>query len=623
MSGGLLQIRDPLKTTGRAVGIDLGTTNSLVAVTDGHGKPRCLPVDEGAAMLLPSVVYYSDDPSCAGVVVGAQAKREAAAHPYDVISSVKRFMGKSPSDPTLSKLGAYQFSEHVPGVVGFRAGGKQVTPIEVSAEILKKLKLRAEGQFQEAVDRAVITVPAYFDDAQRQATKDAGRLAGLEVLRLLSEPTAAALAYGLDKGKQGKFAVYDLGGGTFDISILELVEGVFQVKAVGGDSALGGDDFDRAIAAAMLKALPGISETTSGQLIVAAQAEARRVKEALTTADEAEFKLGTHAFTLTRARMDELIAPLVQKTGGPVRRALRDAGYTPEQLDGVILVGGSTRVLAVRAYVKELFGKEPLSDLNPDEVVALGAAVQADLLTNAARADDVLLLDVIPLSLGIETMGGVVTKLISRNSTIPTTAKMNVTTFQDGQTGMDFHVLQGERELVKDCRSLARFKLSGIPPMAAGLGRVELSFAIDADGILSVSAKEETTGKQQSVTVKPSHGLTEDEMEQMLLDSLENAEQDVAERLLREERVEVERVVNDAQKQLRNNGHLLNAEERAGVEAGVADMQQAAQGNEASAISASRARFEEKVKPFAERIMNAAISQAVAGHTINEFEAKS
>jgi molecular chaperone HscA len=626
MSGGLLQIRDPLKTQGRAVGIDLGTTNSLVAHVRADGKPECLRVDEGGSKLLPSVVYYSDDPSCAGVVVGAQARREGAQHPQDVIASVKRFMGKGPKDVETKKLGTYRFAESTStstssehgGVVRFIAGGREVTPVEVSSEVLKKLKLRAEAFFGEQVDRAVITVPAYFDDAQRQATKDAGRLAGLEVLRLLNEPTAAALAYGLDKGSQGIFAVYDLGGGTFDISILQLVEGVFQVKSTGGDSALGGDDFDRAIASAML-AKAGLDTSDAGR-VHAALAEARRVKEALTTAERETFKLGAFSYQLSRDEMDALIKTLVQKTGGPCRRALKDAGFTPDQLDGVILVGGSTRVLAVRSFVREMFGKEPLGDIDPDEVVALGAAVQADLLSNHARRDEVLLLDVNPLSLGIETMGGVVSKLIARNSSIPASAKMTVTTFQDGQTGMDIHVLQGERELVQDCRSLARFKLSGIPPMAAGLGRVDITFAIDADGILSVSAKEQTTGAQQSITVKPSHGLTEEEMEQMLLDSLEHAEEDVSARLLREERVEVQRIGYDARKQLDRNGALLNAEERARVEAALAQLEQSAKGDDHRAIAEQRAHFEDTVKPFAEKIMNAAIAQAVKGHVVSEFE---
>jgi molecular chaperone HscA len=617
MSGGLLQIRDPLKTQGRAVGIDLGTTNSLVAAVDKDGKPHALIVDEGSSKLLPSVVHFSDDPSCAGVVVGKGAQRAAAVHPQDVLASVKRFMGKGARDAQTQALGTYRFAERKDGPVRFIAGGREVTPVEVSAEVLKKLKHRAEGHFGEAVDRAVITVPAYFDDAQRQATKDAGRLAGLEVLRLLNEPTAAALAYGLDKNSRGTFAVYDLGGGTFDISILELVEGVFQVKSTGGDSALGGDDFDRALATAMLTQAK-IPDPDPSQ-IHAALLEARRCKEALTGAAETAFTLGAFQRALSRAELETLIRPLIQKTGGPVRRALRDAGLEPAQIDGVILVGGSSRVPAVRAYVQELFGKPPLADIDPDEVVALGAAIQADLLSGGAR-DDVLLLDVIPLSLGIETMGGVVSKLVVRNASIPSSAKMTVTTFQDGQTAMDIHVLQGERELVQDCRSLARFKLSGIPPMAAGMGRVEVTFSLDADGILSVAARELTTGVEQSITVKPSHGLSDEEVERMLLESLDHAEEDVAERLLREERLEVQRIGNDTRKQLTQNGGLLTDEERRGLIEGLELLEQAAAGTDASVIASARARFEDRARPFAEKIMNAAISRVVAGHSLEEFE---
>jgi molecular chaperone HscA len=611
---GFLQIHDPLKPKGQAVGIDLGTTNSLVAAVV-QGKPACVPVDEADAMLLPSVVHYAQN---GGVVVGRRAQELAVERPTDTIQSVKRFMGKSLDDAETRKLGSYKFGSGK-GVVRFEvAGGQPVTPIEVSGEILRTLKRRAESHFNVKVEQAVITVPAYFDDAQRQATKDAGRLAGLEVLRLLNEPTAAALAYGLDKGSQGNFAVYDLGGGTFDVSILKLVDGVFEVKAVGGDSALGGDDFDRAIAHWALKKV-GIDAPLPSE-IAALLASARKAKEALTSADTATVQAGGSALSITRVQFEELIRPLIEKTGLSCRRALRDAALKPGELDGVVLVGGSTRVPAVRRFVAEAFGKEPLSDIDPDQVVALGAAVQADLLTNQDRKDEVLLLDVIPLSLGLETMGGVAEKLIVRNSTIPTAQAEVFTTFQDGQNAMDIHVVQGERELVEDCRSLARFRLTGIPPLPAGMGRVEVKFQVDADGILSVSAKELSTGVEQKVTVKPSHGLTDEEIEQMLLDSIDHAEDDMQKRLLREQQVEAERILIDARKQLVENGDLLADAERQAFTAAMAKIETLARTTAdhlelKDAISA----LDELSRPFVERVMNRAISRAVAGHRVEEY----
>ncbi|KFE67238.1 Fe-S protein assembly chaperone HscA [Hyalangium minutum] len=611
---GYLQIHDPLKPKGYAVGIDLGTTNSLVASVI-QGKPRCLSVDDGDAMLLPSVVHYAKE---GGVVVGARARKLAAEHPTDTIISVKRFMGRSPEDPETRKLGHYQFADGPGRVVRFQvAGGQPVTPIEVSGEILRALKRRAESHFAGKVEQAVITVPAYFDDAQRQATKDAGRLAGLEVLRLLNEPTAAALAYGLDKGSQGTFAVYDLGGGTFDISILKLVEGIFEVKSTGGDSALGGDDFDRAIAQRVLQAMGESSPSPS--LVAELLAAARKTKEALTDAPEVELGVGSHRQVIRREDFDAWIQPLIQKTGIVCRRALKDAGVTAAELDGVILVGGATRVPAVRRYVAELFGREPLGDIDPDQVVALGAAVQADLLTNTDRQDEVLLLDVIPLSLGLETMGGIVEKLIPRNSTIPTAAAQVFTTFKDGQTGLDVHVLQGEREAVEDCRSLARFRLSGIPPMAAGIARVEVRFQVDADGILSVTAQEQSTGISQSITVKPSHGLTDEEVERMLLDSIDYAEQDIQIRQVREQRVEAERVLMDAAKQLGEHGGLLQDGERAAIEAAIERVRELAKGEDSHAIKEAIHALDEVSRSFVERVMNQAISQVVAGHSVEEY----
>ncbi|RKH54306.1 Fe-S protein assembly chaperone HscA [Corallococcus llansteffanensis] len=612
-NNGLLQIHDPLKPKGHVVGIDLGTTHSLVASVS-QGKPRCVPVDDGDSLLLPSVVHYGRD---GGVVVGARARKLAADAPTDTIVSVKRFMGRGPDDPETRKLGAYRF---VPGsqVVRFDvAGGQPVTPIEVSGEILRALKRRAEAHFSGKVEQAVITVPAYFDDAQRQATRDAGKLAGLEVLRLLNEPTAAALAYGLDKGSQGTFAVYDLGGGTFDISILKLEDGVFEVKSTGGDSALGGDDFDRAIATRVLQAMG--AATPSPSQVAEAMSAARKAKEALTDVAEVTLTVGGHSQPVTRADFEAWIQPLVQKTGAVCRRALKDAGVAAGELDGVILVGGSTRVPAVRHFVAELFGREPLGDIDPDQVVALGAAVQASLLTDSNRQDEVLLLDVLPLSLGLETMGGIAEKLIPRNSTIPTAAAQVFTTFKDHQTGLDVHVVQGERELVEDNRSLARFTLSGIPPLAAGMARVEVRFQVDADGILSVTAKEQSTGAAQTITVKPSHGLTDEEIEKMLLDSIDYAEDDIQARQVREQQVEAERVLAEADRQLRENAALLEAGEPEAIQAAMARVREAAQGKNYLAVKEALHGLDEASRAFIERVMNRAITQVVSGHSVEEY----
>ncbi len=614
----LFQISEPGESRAKeacstaAVGIDLGTTNSLVAIVLGDEKPRALAVDEGST-LLPSVVHYGEGGGPGSVVVGRAARRLAADFPRDTIVSVKRFMGRSSADPETRRLSPYRFAEGDSSVVRFVVDGERVVnPVEVSAEVLRALRNRAEERLGIKVQQAVITVPAYFDDAQRQATKEAGRLAGLEVLRLLNEPTAAALAYGLDKRSRGMFAVYDLGGGTFDISILQLQEGVFEVKAVGGDSALGGDDFDRALAELLLD-----KRERTPRLVREAIDAAKQGKEELTRAERVE----VFGRTLTRAELEEAIRPLIEKTGASVRRALRDAG-TPDGkgLDGVILVGGSTRVPAVRRYVKALFGLEPLADIDPDEVVALGAAVQANLLTAESPQHDVLLLDVAPLSLGLETMGGLVEKLILRNTTIPANATQEFTTFADGQTGMDIHVVQGERELVADCRSLAKFTLSGIPALPAGFARVAVTFQVDADGILSVTAKEQLTGVSQSITVKPSHGLTDEEIERMLLASIEHAEEDVQLRQLIDNRVESQRILKAVEKQIEANGDLLSADERAQIEKAVQELRAAAAASDHHAIKQQIEALDRVSADFAKRVMDRGIERALKGHSVGEFD---
>jgi len=647
MAEALLQIGEPGQTRPkracrtRAVGIDLGTTNSLVAVVDG-GKPVCLTDDHGEA-IVPSVVHYAADGS---VAVGAEARDSLAPRfPRDTIASVKRFMGRGARDAEATRrLTPYQFAPGEGNVVRFAvAGGRAMTAMEVSAEILKVLKARAEAELGGPLAGAVITVPAYFDDGQRQATRDAGRLAGLEVLRLLNEPTAAAVAYGLDKQAEGTFAVFDLGGGTFDISILKLEDGVFEVKSTGGDSALGGDDFDRAIAELLLGKLraaaphdPTIAALSAADAAVTDLATARRwrqvldaaraVKEALTFREEASMDLATDdglvTVGLTRTEMELAVQPVLARCTPPVRRALADAAVDVGALSGVILVGGATRMPLVQQFVEKLFGRAPLGDIDPDQVVALGAALQADALAGGSTEGDMLLLDVVPLSLGLETMGGVVEKLIHRNTTVPCGATQTFTTFADKQTGFDLHVVQGERELADQCRSLARFTLKGIPPMPAGMARLEVTFTVDADGILRVAAREETTGQEASVQVKPSYGLTDEEVERMLLDSFAHAEEDVQTRQLTEQRVEADRIAAAARAAMADTPDLLTDEDRRAIDAALAHLEAARAGTDHQAIRRAVEALDEASKAFAARRMNIAFERGLRGRDVAAVEAK-
>jgi molecular chaperone HscA len=610
---------------GRAVGIDLGTTNSLVAYVQA-GQPICLH-GSGEA-LLPSVVHYAAN---GGVVVGRAAKDMAAEAPADTIVSVKRFMGRGPKDAEATRrLTPYRFAIGDDSQLvrfSLRDGQRAVTPIEVSAEILRVLKARAESALGGELDGVVITVPAYFDDGQRQATRDAGRLAGLEVMRLLNEPTAAALAYGLDKQAEGTFAVFDLGGGTFDISVLKLEGGVFEVKSTGGDSALGGDDFDRALAGHFLAQM-GFPEDAGGDRGLTRRVldASRKVREALTTEPAADVAIergpnDVWRGKLSREQMESLVQSVLQRCEPPVRRALRDAGLEAKQLSGVILVGGATRMPVVRRLVAELFGREPLADIDPDEVVALGAAVQADMLAGNVRKD-VVLMDVVPLSLGLEMMGGVSEKLIHRNTTVPCGAVQTFTTYADNQTGFDLHVVQGERELVADCRSLARFKLTGVPPMPAGMARLKVTFMVDADGILAVSAREEKTGKEAAIRVKPSYGLTDDEVERMIRDSFAHAEEDMGERLVAVERVEADRILQATSVALAASADLLVGDERSAIEAAMAELEKRKAGHDHVAIRAAIGALDAVSKDFATRRMNQALEKGLRGQAIGSVENK-
>jgi molecular chaperone HscA len=613
----LLQISEPGLSAAPhqrrlAAGIDLGTTNSLVA-TVRSGQAETLADAEGRD-LLPSVVHYQADT----LRVGWDARQQAAQDPANTISSVKRMMGRSLADvlaryPNLP----YQFQASENGLPMILTAAGAVNPVGVSADILRTLAERAKTALEGDLDGVVITVPAYFDDAQRQGTKDAARLAGLHVLRLLNEPTAAAIAYGLDSGQEGIIAVYDLGGGTFDISILRLSRGVFEVLATGGDSALGGDDFDHLLAD-WLREQAGVADRSDHgiqrQLLDAAIA----AKIALSAADSTVIEIAGWQGVVTRAQFDVLIATLVKRTLMACRRALKDAGVSAEEVLEVVMVGGSTRVPLVREQVGTFFGRTPLTSIDPDKVVAIGAAIQADILVGNKPDSDMLLLDVIPLSLGLETMGGLVEKVIPRNTTIPVARAQEFTTFKDGQSAMMIHVLQGERELVQDCRSLARFSLRGLPPLPAGGAHIRVTFQVDADGLLSVTAMEKSTGVEASIQVKPSYGLSDAEIAGMIKDSMANAQSDVGARMLAEQRVEASRVLESLQGALASDAALLSEAESTAIPAAVEALQQATQGTDPAAIEAAIKTLDAQTQDFAARRMDASIRRALAGHSVDE-----
>ncbi|QFT53864.1 Fe-S protein assembly chaperone HscA [Microbulbifer sp. THAF38] len=620
----LLQISEPGQSPDPhqrkyAVGIDLGTTNSLVA-TVRSGSAEAIAAEDGS-VILPSAVHYSRE----GITVGAEARARAAADPYNTMLSIKRLMGRGVADvKSLGEQLPYHFSDSNGGMPTIETAAGPVNPVQVSAEILKKLAQRGRdalyGKAGGELDGAVITVPAYFDDAQRQATKDAAKLAGLKVLRLLNEPTAAAVAYGLDRGEEGVIAVYDLGGGTFDISILRLSRGVFEVMATGGDTALGGDDFDRIIAAWIAEqAGLGTDLDASAQRRLLDSACA--AKEALANVEQVELHHGDWTGVLDREAMASLLDPLIDKTLRACKRALRDADIGVDEVQEVVLVGGSTRTLRVRERVEDYFGRAPHAEIDPDQVVAIGAALQADVLVGNKSDDDLLLLDVIPLSLGLETMGGLTEKLIARNTTIPVSKAQEFTTFKDGQTAMAIHVVQGERELVSDCRSLARFELRGIPAMVAGAAHIRVTFQVDADGLLSVTAMEKSSGVSADIVVKPSYGLEDKDIARMLQESYTHAAEDIALRALREAQVEAERTLESLLVALRENGaQLLEEHELSELEHAMEALRLAHNAGDAEEIRLRMEALNKLSEPFAARRMDASIKRAMRGHSLDEFD---